>query len=1091
MLTIPVLNQAFEPIGAIATHAALLTGIHGLVITAGKVLTVQDNVTISGALGTGAYATINDYALVGQTMNIGTTTVAINRASGALVLTGITSIDGTAANASQLLTGTWAIPGTIGSTTPNTGLFTTMGIGTGIVTPATVLQTVDTITSSPRGIMSSQYNTGTHGAQINLRKARNTFASPVIIVSGDSLGQLVASGYDGTNYKEMGSIIFGTEGTIGINRIPTNIQFWTGTNATTSVLTQAGIIDSSQNWNFLGHTLYGNLTSSGTLTLQSTSHATKGKILFGTSTYDEANNRLGIGTTSPGVMLDIKSGSITIQNATHSIGNFSEAQSIIFTGEVSTASIAEIVAIRTGWSGAPTDLVFKTRLNDSPAYAVERMRILSTGNVGIGTTIPDSQFEIMSDASNYSKTLSLSQYGIGNNLWRYGFVSTSDGNLNLSSAWDMFKIYIDTNNDAPATRQFSVYEGTAVGSGTPTLRVGGANVGIGLTSPAATLDILNSSTTNGLALKITTTLWQATDDEVAYQLNYTTNKATSGNDTGLVINQTDTASPGTSLLIDAQVGRTSKFRVDNTGVFGSSIYILPTFTNANDNKLYIATSFDGKTWSQSPKVFGDTHIRDSSIMLYNNIFYISYTNGSLTGTFNIISSTDLSNWNAVATVNPGLGAYNTYAPEWFVEPSDGSIHIFFASNASGQYHVYEIAAQNAALTSWSAPTQVATTNGMNDPFVMKVGSTYYLWYTNIYDVSNYYVSYATSSSLNSGYTVIKTGDWAGWGSGYEGQSLRQINNNTWRLYAAKVSESKMYYSESTDNWVTWSAFVPLVNTGSITMNHGTPLILPLGTSMGNSATPQIILGNGTSTGCIPTMLGTGVMGCSSIFQSVDSGVISIRNSSNTEVVWIQQSGLINSVWGFGVNGTSVLTGSLLNSNGADVAFNIMNRSFSASNTALTMVYGTFSGAGVTQVGVKISPTINQTTTSGMTDLLINRIETAVGSGAQLLIDAQVATVSYFAVSNKGSLIVPTTITAPGTTGNQTINKLAGRVNIAAAGTTITVTNSLVTANSIIVATVATNDTTASVKNVVAATGSFTINVVGVTAETAINFIVIT
>lgn len=48
----------------------------------------------------------------------------------------------------------------------------------------------------------------------------------------------------------------------------------------------------------------GNTTSGGTLTLQSTSNATKGKILFGTSAYDEVNNRLGIGTASPAYKLD-------------------------------------------------------------------------------------------------------------------------------------------------------------------------------------------------------------------------------------------------------------------------------------------------------------------------------------------------------------------------------------------------------------------------------------------------------------------------------------------------------------------------------------------------------------------------------------------------------------------------------------------------------------------------------------------------------------------------------------------------------------------------------------------------------------------
>lgn len=43
----------------------------------------------------------------------------------------------------------------------------------------------------------------------------------------------------------------------------------------------------------------GGTSSGGNLTLSTTSHATKGKILFGTSAYDEVNNRLGLGTASP------------------------------------------------------------------------------------------------------------------------------------------------------------------------------------------------------------------------------------------------------------------------------------------------------------------------------------------------------------------------------------------------------------------------------------------------------------------------------------------------------------------------------------------------------------------------------------------------------------------------------------------------------------------------------------------------------------------------------------------------------------------------------------------------------------------------
>jgi len=57
--------------------------------------------------------------------------------------------------------------------------------------------------------------------------------------------------------------------------------------------------------------VYGNSTASATLTLNSTSHATKGKIFFGANAaYDENNTRLGIGLTNPSVAIDVVSSTI-------------------------------------------------------------------------------------------------------------------------------------------------------------------------------------------------------------------------------------------------------------------------------------------------------------------------------------------------------------------------------------------------------------------------------------------------------------------------------------------------------------------------------------------------------------------------------------------------------------------------------------------------------------------------------------------------------------------------------------------------------------------------------------------------------------
>src|SRR5439155_6639249 len=55
-------------------------------------------------------------------------------------------------------------------------------------------------------------------------------------------------------------------------------------------------------------TVRGSTASAGNLTVNSTSHATKGKVLLGASAaYDEANVRLGIGSTSPSFALDVSS----------------------------------------------------------------------------------------------------------------------------------------------------------------------------------------------------------------------------------------------------------------------------------------------------------------------------------------------------------------------------------------------------------------------------------------------------------------------------------------------------------------------------------------------------------------------------------------------------------------------------------------------------------------------------------------------------------------------------------------------------------------------------------------------------------------
>lgn len=88
-------------------------------------------------------------------------------------------------------------------------------------------------------------------------------------------------------------------------------------------------------------------------------------------------------------------------------------------------------------------------------------------------------------------------------------------------------------------------------------------------------------------------------------------------------------------------------------------------------------------------------------------------------------------------------------------------------------------------------------------------------------------------------------------------------------------------------------------------------------------------------------------------------------------------------------------------------------------------------------------------------------------------------------------MVDSTFTAGGTTGVQTINKSVGSINFAASDGSKVVNNSLVTTSSIILATVATNDSTMTSVQAVPTSGGITFHAnAAATAETRVNFWVI-
>lgn len=122
----------------------------------------------------------------------------------------------------------------------------TVGINLGAVAAPSMFTVGDTASTTPRGLMSWQSSNDTSSAHLHMRKSRGTFAVPTTIVTGDILGRVVFSGYEGTSYNESAYIRATSTGTIAATRVPTKLEFFTSTDAAPSVATLALTLNADQ-----------------------------------------------------------------------------------------------------------------------------------------------------------------------------------------------------------------------------------------------------------------------------------------------------------------------------------------------------------------------------------------------------------------------------------------------------------------------------------------------------------------------------------------------------------------------------------------------------------------------------------------------------------------------------------------------------------------------------------------------------------------------------------------------------------------------------------------------------------------------------
>ena len=190
----------------------------------------------------------------------------------------------------------------------------------------------------------SRYSNSVNPSRLVLQKGRGTIASKAIVLDNDTLGEIIFSGWDGDTFTNGAKIEAQVDGTPGDDDMPSRLIFKTTADGS-AVPTERLRIDSSGN------------VGIGTTTPQEALHISGGNIRLTQPAGTEAKIVINEGTTTNGIELK--------QTATESILR-------------TVASQPFNIRAQAG-SGSTSYLAFWTRDD-------ERMRIASSGNVGIGTT---------------------------------------------------------------------------------------------------------------------------------------------------------------------------------------------------------------------------------------------------------------------------------------------------------------------------------------------------------------------------------------------------------------------------------------------------------------------------------------------------------------------------------------------------------------------------------------------------------------------------------------------------------------------------------------------------------------------------------